>query len=839
MKDHTPFEGALRALFIAAIASPALAQAEWRRYRPTTTGILGDYVQTIFIDDQDRPWIGAYTPFWEEGGMSRGNADGTWEVLSSFDHSVITSPRFNDIVRDAAGVLWIAGSGGLLRYDPAAGPSSLVRYDSNNTPIPGKGIVDLDIAPDGTIWLAVYTASSPLLGGLVRHTPSTGSWQVWTTANGLPWGGGWPGWNGIEHVAVRPDVGGGGGYTVWFNSGYSLGMGTWRNGTFTWLGNPQSPPPGLYPIKFLSDDPIDDQSNLWVRTNQGLMREDASGNQLIVGYPAGLSTEVSVVVALSGGRAVLGTYYADVFMWNGGWSWLGNWGSKNHTYTFVEDSTGALWAGGIGGAAKYTGGSWQRYRLTNTGMVGFWVRAIDFAPDGRVFMNGNAGPGVGGFDVFDGQRWTNANSATYGLGYTWGLPSDNVEALCYRANGNLAIAPSGLQGLVEWDGSTYTYLIPKGLDFVEVDEDSLGRLWAVRNVGAGITRITGTQQVTYNSSNSPLSGAQIESVELDPAAPGFIWISERFAVHRTDGDTWTSYPRALLGLTKNTSSELLSASAPHPDGTVWIGSHNGLYHFDPATSQYTRYHPGNSALPSNDIYHVHVAPDGTVWAASFDSAFPYPGGLTHFEGASSTHYSSGNSPLPHNQIWELASRVVAGGYELWVGTASEAVAVITVASGFESFCFGDGTGTPCPCGNAGAPGHGCENSFATGGALLTASGSAQVSNDTLLLSGLGMPPTGFALYFQGDSQIAGGAGLPFGDGLRCVGGTTIRLGTKTSIGGASSYGGPAGDTPVSVMGMIPAAGGTRHYQIWYRNNAAFCTPSTFNLSNALTIEWFP
>jgi hypothetical protein len=41
-----------------------------------------------------------------------------------------------------------------------------------------------------------------------------------------------------------------------------------------------------------------------------------------------------------------------------------------------------------------------------------------------------------------------------------------------------------------------------------------------------------------------------------------------------------------------------------------------------------------------------------------------------------------------------------------------------------------------------------------------------------------------------------------------------------------------------VRGAVPA-GATRHYQVWYRNSAAFCGPSTFNLSNGLSISWTP
>jgi hypothetical protein len=151
------------------------------------------------------------------------------------------------------------------------------------------------------------------------------------------------------------------------------------------------------------------------------------------------------------------------------------------------------------------------------------------------------------------------------------------------------------------------------------------------------------------------------------------------------------------------------------------------------------------------------------------------------------------------------------------------------------FCFGDGSATACPCGNAGAVGNGCASSVSPSGAHLAGTGNPSITNDTLTLDGTLMPNSS-ALYFQGTSQTAGGAGTVFGDGLRCAGGTVIRLGTKTNVGGASSY--PAGSTPISIKGAN-SAGNVRTYQCWYRNAAAFCTPSTFNLTNGVQTTWQP
>jgi hypothetical protein len=153
-----------------------------------------------------------------------------------------------------------------------------------------------------------------------------------------------------------------------------------------------------------------------------------------------------------------------------------------------------------------------------------------------------------------------------------------------------------------------------------------------------------------------------------------------------------------------------------------------------------------------------------------------------------------------------------------------------------AFCFGDGTATACPCGNAGAPGSGCANSLNPNGALLAGSGAASISADTLVLQGSGMPNSS-ALYFQGTSQQNGGLGTVFGDGLRCAGGSLIRLSTKANTAGASQFP-AAGDPPVSVAGLV-AAPGVRDYQVWYRNAAAYCTAATFNLTNGLEVPWAP
>lgn len=149
------------------------------------------------------------------------------------------------------------------------------------------------------------------------------------------------------------------------------------------------------------------------------------------------------------------------------------------------------------------------------------------------------------------------------------------------------------------------------------------------------------------------------------------------------------------------------------------------------------------------------------------------------------------------------------------------------------FCFGDGSGAACPCGNAGAPRHGCASSIFARGGYLGGFGSAVVSSDTLLLHAQEVSGTS-TLFYQGDAQSPA---TLLDDGIGCVGGGLVRLGLKANVAGTSSYPG-AGDLAVSSKGMVGALGGTRYYQAWYRNvDPSFCTPATTNRTNGVAVAW--
>jgi hypothetical protein len=169
------------------------------------------------------------------------------------------------------------------------------------------------------------------------------------------------------------------------------------------------------------------------------------------------------------------------------------------------------------------------------------------------------------------------------------------------------------------------------------------------------------------------------------------------------------------------------------------------------------------------------------------------------------------------------------------------------AAGFTSLCEPSTAGMiACPCSNppSGAA-RGCDNSSATGGALLAASGIAYLSLDSLVFTTSGQKPSALSLVTQSASLDS--TGVAFGQGLRCTGGPQKRLYTKVAAGGsvtAPDLG--AGDPTVSArsaaLGDEIQPGQSRWYLVSYRDPVVLggCDAwRTFNATQTGQVSWWP
>ncbi|MBK6877693.1 MAG: T9SS type A sorting domain-containing protein [Ignavibacteria bacterium] len=654
----------------------------WRYYNTGNTGIQGDYVEAVWIDHDGNPYIAGYNPGFEEGGFAKYiQQDNRWINYSNIDYPVIGSindvgaSRISDIEEDSSGILWMATWRGLLKFDPSVGGSSLQFWGANNSVHPGGRTRDLAIAPDGSIWGAIISVTWGN-GGLVNYNPNTNVWRYWgygTTTNNWP-----PLIPFLINVSIQTKPNGG--YLVWACYESMVVVLDSDTPLFTQLPNNGNPGDVL---KLPGNDCVDDLQNLWaIRiASPGVYSLDyitQSGNWVTPIQPPVTSVinDIWSFKSYGNGNALLIDGNSRVWQYNGSaWQDLGVWREGGFSYGLDIDASGNIWATGIGGAAKRSAqtGTWQRHRITNSSQIAYWIEDISIDNEGNVWMAGNAGPGVGGFQKFDGTRWTGFNNENYGLGYPFPFPTDNTEVIYYRpSNGDIIVNPM-FNYLHAWNGSTYTSLNYSNARSEGVVEDSQNRLWSIGEYF----------DLKYYSNNTwttvPFTGLGA-NIKKDPSRPGTVWACSRFQVLRTDGTY--NFSKVTDDFSElDPQSDGLTTVVPISDGIAWVCTNQGLAKVNANNGTYQFYSPSNSQIPGENVSPLAVTPDGKLWFANFGSTSTTVYGLCWFDGTNFGIFPQQQTGgLPHAQIYDLEVKNLQVGYELWISCASRGVAVLTFDS---------------------------------------------------------------------------------------------------------------------------------------------------------------
>jgi hypothetical protein len=516
-------------------------------------------------------------------------------------------------------------------------------------------------------------------------------------------------------------------------------------------------------------------------------------------------------------------------------------------FTVFDDGTGErLFGGGRASGRGFVHGwrdeDWIPTTLGLDGQVNGLLRFDD--------SSGQAVCAVGRFRFAGGQRvnrvarWDGTTWSPFGDGFddTWFSPSGTHELNDVEVfDGDLYVvgnfSASNGAGIARWTGTTWSEvggqnLINTGYALQTFDDGS-GPALFVGGVGS-VARWDGT-------SWSELGGALGHVRELivyDDGSGPALHYGNRFSsgrVERWDGVSWTQLGNDLsyvydLTVFDSGSGPLLYAA--NSDGIVfWSGSAwlmipfvgpsgfattgypRALAAFDDGTGEALYY---GGLYDEGDTDEL-VRFDGTDWVSigSFDESFSVET-LVPLDGV-----TFGNPAL-----------FVGGDFTDTDGTGDAYLARYGCAvPPTTSYCFGDGTGDPCPCGNTGAPGHGCDIPAGTGGIELTVENwDPDFAGGGLAdFVGAGFPPmaTGAAHLIRSPSAQA--PATVFGDGLLCVAPAgLVRINAVLSSGGVSLN-----------AAMHGAGAGTFYYQLWVRSQPImFCDPNAaFNLSNGVELTW--
>ena len=647
----------------------------WRYYRPGNTGIQGDYATALWIDENGDPYIAANTGNWGEGGFAKfSQSANKWINYSNVDYPILGSfdggeEHIDEIIKDYENNLWMANNTGALKFNPQVGISSIEKFGPGNSGLLGF-TTDIDLAPDSTIWF--------ISGGFVRFNPENGEWTFWQGGN--------------SRIAVQPKPDGS--YLVWSADTYFGYVFTYNSAT-NQLSN--YTPTAVGDIAGLpGKDCVDDAGNFWA------LRMADSGNWETLEYqrPDGswvappppyvnVSFYIDAFKAFGNGKALLVISTGETWMFDGtAWQNYGTWREGDLNLSVDIDGQGNVWVCGIEGAAKRDAvtGNWQRYRITNTSQIDYFVEDFSLDSQGNVWLTGNAGTGVGGFQKFDGEIWTGFNDYTYGLGYPFPFPADNTQAIYRRPSNDDVVFNPTFNGIHAWNGINYFALEDSGSVSKGFVEDSQGRLWSLGEYF----------NVRYYDESIPdwivvpLTGWG-SKIKKDLTLDGTIWASTDFELLRTDGSS--SFSRSPSDFPGSAGS--FTGLAVEDSGIVWIGTWtqftiNGstLIRLNANTGSYTMFqHDLGWPFPGEHVRPLAVTSDGRLWM-QYDSEYPSnDNGLCWYDGVNVGSFPSppGGVPqwggLPNSTIKDLEVREIPGGYELWMSCLGRGMAVLTVNEG--------------------------------------------------------------------------------------------------------------------------------------------------------------
>ncbi|MBN1593783.1 MAG: PQQ-binding-like beta-propeller repeat protein, partial [Candidatus Coatesbacteria bacterium] len=269
-------------------------------------------------------------------------------------------------------------------------------------------------------------------------------------------------------------------------------------------------------------------------------------------------------------------------------------------------------------------GTWDTYQYAPTDAIASnYIN--DIALDHRI---GNGAVWFAtnlGVSLFDkASAWTTYDTTTTG----GALPSDRVMAVAldprstlggvyrtwFATDNGLACYTTG--STEHWDTFTTSNSgLPSNYVTSLAGEVRDGEyyLWVGTNWGVAMYDLVNDTWVTYDASNSGILSENVRSLLVDP--DGSIWIGTTNGISIFDlPSTWTSIrtstPNSGLG------SNAINAMAKGSGNNYWIATSRGLTKFDKSSLTGERFLPNNSGLIDGNVYDVCYQPCVGIWAAT-------------------------------------------------------------------------------------------------------------------------------------------------------------------------------------------------------------------------------
>jgi ligand-binding sensor domain-containing protein/two-component sensor histidine kinase len=506
-------------------------------------------ILSVFEDADGNMWFGT-----DGNGVWKMDPDQNLQRMLTDLNADIQSVRGIDQGPD--GVIWIGSREGVVRID-----GEEVRYYCHHDGLPEMRTRDVKADPFGRVWIAAH-------GGLIRF--ENGEFTVFTREDGLED-------QRIQTVTVVDEQ------TVWI--GTENGVSLFDGESFTnYTGRN-----GL-PASIIYSSMIDREGNIWFGTLGGGIT--IFTGEVFQSYTVDNGLTNNVVTGFtedSEGRIWIATYGGGALRYDDGELELFQEPDgliDNKVYTFYRDSSDRIWIGTREGISIYEDGELrsldpEEYPFTV-------VRKFYEDPESGEFWIATYNDGVFRLNGDDYQQFYTGNA----------LSNNTVMDITPDREGNIWFATYG--GAVRYDGEEFHHItIAEGLPsngVIQILEDHEGRIW--------FSTFNGPAYYEDGRVERLIRSEQIETIFyfLEQDDQNRYWFGtnrglyllrkELFDAADSEIDRILSYRRytrkqGLIADELNAGASFISS-----DGTIWLGTVEGLSRFDPNLIRENRTPPG-------------------------------------------------------------------------------------------------------------------------------------------------------------------------------------------------------------------------------------------------------
>lgn len=383
-----------------------------------------------------------------------------------------------------------------------------------------------------------------------------------------------------------------------------------------------------------------------------------------------------------------------------------NWRCSNRITFAVVDQNGALWNADETGQIRYASDIYGDCELISVNSP--WSASVSdiAALDGKLYIAGGGVDGSyvplykkDGFFIWDGEKWNNYNRflipdfASRNIQDLFKiLPQEDGKKVYIGSYTNGLIVLNTGNGVMEYYNKTNSTLAGKPGDenndrVAGLAMDKNGDLW-ISNFGAPKPISVFTKEGTWKSFNVS-SNLDLRDVTIDEnGVKWFIIDREGVLVYDDNGtlqDETDDRQRILSKSNTNLQSNKVNTIEMDLDGNVWLGSEDGPVVFECGGDVFREECKGSrrktvlEGIPAyvlDDVSITAIETDGAnrKWFGCFNGVFVQsPTGEDQLY-----HFTAENSPLPDNQIIDLAYDGTTG--RMYIGTAKGVVSIRTLTS---------------------------------------------------------------------------------------------------------------------------------------------------------------